>query len=367
MFEHFFCYSTFFNYTAFRSDVTGKNCDTASFAIGFFNSMDNIRTSDSSFSNGFANSFVAYGDAFFIDETKFIKFVHYCANAASFVQVDDVVAATGAKLGKIRSFLGDYVETGQGKFDASFVCDCRQVKCGVGAAANCHVYGDCIVESSSSHNVARTDIFFYQVHDCHTCVFSKCNALTVVSCRNGTVAGKTHTQNFGQAVHGVSSEETGAATATGASAMFDFAKFSSANLTGFKTTSSFEYGGYADVFAIHTTGKHRTATYNNSRDVQASSCHEHTGNNFIAVGDEYQTVKSVTVSNSFNAICYQFAACEGIFHAIVTHCDTVANTDSREFDRSTASFQDAVFNSLSDGVQVHMTGDDFVSCTANAD
>ena len=147
--------------------------------------------------------------------------------------------------------------------------------------------------------------------------------------------------------------------------MFDFAKFCRADLTGFETTSSFKYGGYADVFAIHTTGKHGAATYNNSRNVQTSSCHEHTGNNFIAVGDEYQTVKCVTISNSFNAICYQFAACQRIFHTIVTHCDTVANADSREFDRSATCFQDAVFNSLGNGVQMHMTGDDFVSCTAN--
>ena len=80
-----------------------------------------------------------------------------------------------------------------------------------------------------------------------------------------------------------------------------------------------------------------------------------TGNNFIAVGDEYQTVKCVTVSNSFNAICYQFAACQRIFHTIVTHCDTIANADSREFDRSATCFQDAVFNSLGNGVQMHMT------------
>ena len=148
--------------------------------------------------------------------------------------------------------------------------------------------------------------------------------------------------------------------------MFDFAQFCFADLTGFEAASSFKYGGYANVFTIEATGEHRTTAYYNGGDVQTSSCHEHTGNNLIAVRDKYQCVKSVTVSNSFYAISYKLAACQRIFHTIVTHCDTIADTNCRELDGSAACLQDTVFNSLSNGIKVHVTGNNFVSCTAYA-
>ena len=160
MYQHFFCNSTFFNYAAFRSDVTFEYCDTASFAIGVFNGADNIGTSDFCVFNKLTNGFAGNGHAGFFDKFQFVQFVHNSADTASFVKVDDVVAATGAKFGKVRSFLGDFVEKFQGQVNASFVSDCRQMKCSVGAASNSHINGNSVFKCFSGHNVARTDIFF---------------------------------------------------------------------------------------------------------------------------------------------------------------------------------------------------------------
>ena len=54
-------------------------------------------------------------------------------------------------------------------------------------------------------------------------MLSEGNAFAVISSGNGAVAGQAHAKNLSQAVHSVSSEQTGAGAAAGASAMLDFA------------------------------------------------------------------------------------------------------------------------------------------------
>ena len=75
----------------------------------------------------------------------------------------------------------------------------------------------------------------------------------------------------------------------------------------------------------------------------------------------------MAVSNSFDAVRNQLTACQRIFHTVMAHSDAIADADSRELNRSTASFQHAVFGCLSDGIQMHMPRNDFVSGTADAD
>ena len=51
----------------------------------------------------------------------------------------------------------------------------------------------------------------------------------------------------------------------------------------------------------------------------------------------------------------------------MAHGNTIANADSGELDGSTAGFQNTIFSCLSNGIKMHMAGDDFVGGTANAD
>ena len=116
--------------------------------------------------------------------------------------------------------------------------------------------------------------------------FREGDAFAVISSGNGAIAGQAHAENLGEAVHGVGGEKTGAGAAAGASAMLDFAQLAGINLAGFKATSCFKNSGNADILAMQTTGQHRAAADYNGRNVQTSSCHQHAGNNFIAVGNQ---------------------------------------------------------------------------------
>ena len=160
------------------------------------------------------------------------------------------------------------------------------MQCGVGAAADGHINGNSVFEGVERHNVARQNVFLQQTHNSHACMLSQSNTLAVVSSGDSAVAGQAHAKNLGQAVHGVGSEQTGAAAAAGAGTMLDFFELCFINLTGLKTAGSFKYSRYADISALITTGQHRTAADNNGRDVQTGCCHQHTRNNFITVRNQ---------------------------------------------------------------------------------
>ena len=196
------------------------------------------------------------------------------------------MAAAGGQLGEIRSVLGDFVKELQGQLQASFVSDSGQMQSSVGGATDSHIHGNSVLEGIHGHDIARAFVFSNQLHNSHACMLSEGNAFAVISSGNGAVAGQAHAKNLSQAVHSVSSEQTGAGAAAGASAMLDFAQLASVDLAGFKATCSFENGGYADILAVEATGQHGATAYDYSGNVQASSCHQHTGNNFIAVGNQ---------------------------------------------------------------------------------
>ena len=248
--------------------------------------MNNLRTQDFRIFDNLADSFAADSLAGFFNQLQTVKLVHNGRNAAGFVQINDVVAATRAHLSEVRSFLRDFIEQLQRQVDACFVSDSRQMQRGVGAAADCHINSNSVLEGIERHNVARQNVFLQQTHNSHACVLSQSNTLAVVSSGDSAVAGQAHAQNLSQAVHGICSEQTGAAAAAGACTMLDFSELCFINLTGLKTAGSFKYSRYADISALITTGQHRTAADNNGRDVQTGCCHQHTRNNFITVRNQ---------------------------------------------------------------------------------
>ena len=248
--------------------------------------MNNFRTQDFRIFDNLTDSFAADSLAGFFNQLQTVKLVHNGRDAAGFVQINDVVAAARAHLSEVRSFLGNFIEQLQRQVDACFVSDSRQMQRGVGAAADGHVNSNSVLESVERHDVARQNIFLQQTHNSHACMLSQSNTLAVVSSGDSAVARQAHAKNLSQAVHGICSEQTGAAAAARACTMLDFSELCFINLTGLKTAGSFKYSRYADIFAMVTTGQHRTAADNNGRDVQTSCCHQHAGNNFITVRNQ---------------------------------------------------------------------------------
>ena len=68
----------------------------------------------------------------------------------------------------------------------------------------------------------------------------------------------------------------------------------------------------------------------------------------------------MAVDQGFNAVRNELAAGQGIFHALVTHGDSIANADGRHFNGNAAGGQDAVFDKLRLVVQMGVAGNDVI-------
>ena len=108
------------------------------------------------------------------------------------------------------------------------------------------------------------------------------------------------------------------------------------------------------------TCEHRTARNEHGRNVYSCCSHEQTRNVFVTVRYHDQRIEVVSQRHTLGRVCDKVTGHEGVFHSLMSHCDTVAHSDSREHDRCTACHCNAELYSFNELVDVHMTGNDLV-------
>ena len=108
------------------------------------------------------------------------------------------------------------------------------------------------------------------------------------------------------------------------------------------------------------SGEHRSAADKHRRNIQTCSSHKQTGHVFITVGNHNKSIKTVSHSHSFGRICDKIAGNKRIFHSLMSHSNTVAYCDRREYNRCAACHSDTDTDSLNDLVNVGMSGYDLV-------
>ncbi len=91
----------------------------------------------------------------------------------------------------------------------------------------------------------------------------------------------------------------------------------------------FEHRGKGKFFAVFSSREHGPARNEDRRNVHPYGAHQHAGDNFIAVSHKNATVECVRVCKDFRRIGDDLARGQGIFHALVSHCDPVAHADRR--------------------------------------
>ena len=125
--------------------------------------------------------------------------------------------------------------------------------------------------------------------------------------------------------------------------------------------------GQGYVLTLDMACQHRTAGYNDGRDVQASCCHEHARNNLITVRDEHERVKLMCLCQCFHGIGNQFAGRQRILHADMTHRNAVTDADCRHQNRCAASHADAGLDSSGNFIQIDVTRNNLAVCGNHAD
>ena len=302
MYQHFFRHGAGFNDGAVRGQVAFQDSDAAGSAVGFFAAVDYVRTADFRVFDQSADGLTGNGLAGFDDEPFLCQFMHNRADAAGFVQVRHMMGAAGAQESQVGGLLGNFIEQFQGQLDAGFMGNGGEVQRRVGAAADSHVYGNGIFERIHGYDISREHLFFDHADNGFTAFFGQTGAVPLISGGNRSVARHSQTQYFREAVHGVGCKQAGAAAAAGAGGLFHAGQFFFIDFAGFETAGCFKRSGNTDIFPVQASGKHGTAAAYYGRDVQTQCCHQHAGNNLVAVGDQYHAIKRMAVDYGFNAV-----------------------------------------------------------------
>ena len=242
-----------------------------------------------------------------------------------------------------------------------------QVQHGVGAAAEGHIYGFCVVEGCGGHDIPGADILLYQLHNLHTGMLGKPQAGGVGG-GDGAVAGQCHTDGLGQAVHGVGGIHAGAGPAGGTGVFLIVTHTVLVQRAGVVGTHCLEHVAEAGASAVlQVAGQHGSAGDENGGDIQAGSGHQQAGHVFVAVGDHDKPVKLVGNGHGLGGVGNQVTGDKGVFHADVPHGNAVTHGDGREDHRGPAGCRDACLDRIGDLVQIHVARDDLIPGAHHAD
>ena len=249
-------------------------------------------------------------------------------------------------------------------FHTCFMSNSGQMQHGVGGTAQCHIYSQSIHKCIFCHNISGTDISSVQFHNLHTSMFCQFDTLGIY-CGNGTIASQTHTDCFGQTVHGVCSVHTGTGTAGRTCFIFKFCYIIFGHSSCCIRANRFEHGGKTSLFTLYMASQHGTAAYKNSGNIHSCGCHQQTGNIFITVGNHNQRIKLMCQRHTFGGICDQISGNQRVFHTNMTHGNTVTYCNSGKHNGGTSCHSYAQLYSLSNLIQIHVTGNNFIIGTNN--
>lgn len=331
--QHFFRDGAFLDDGAVGCDVTGQDGNAAGFAVGRFDAVDDVGAENIGVFDELADGLAGHALAGLDNQAQLGQFLHDGRNPAGFVQVYHMVGAAGTELGQVGRLVGNLVEEGQRQADARFVGNGRQVQGRVGAAADGHIHGDGVFKGVQGHDIAGQDLLLDKPYDGFAGLFGQTGPVSLVGGRNSAVSRQAHAEDLCQAVHGVGGEQAGAGTAARTGTLLDVGQFGFVDLAGFETAGCLKGLGNGDVLAIVPARKHGAPTAKYGGNVDTQSRHEHARHDFIAVRNHDHAIEGVAVDQGFNAVRNELAAGQGIFHALVTHGDSIANADGRHFER----------------------------------
>ena len=190
-------------------------------------------------------------------------------------------------------------------------------------------------------------------------MFCKTDTLGIYS-RNGSVSTKSHTKYFCQAVHAVCSVHTGAGATGRTYFFFEFTYIVCGQFACRVFSDCLKHTGKAAFASLHMTCQHRAAAYKYGRHIDTCGCHQKPRYILVTVRYHDQGIELMCQCHCLGRICDQISCYQRIFHTDMTHGNTVADCDRREYYRCTACHGNTLFYCIDDFIQVHMTRNDFI-------
>ena len=239
------------------------------------------------------------------------------------------------------------------------MCDCREMQHTVRGTSKSHIHGQCIKYRILCHNIAGSDILSYKLHHLHTCMLRQLQSRRIYG-RDRPVAAKSHSERFCQAVHAVCSIHTGTGATGWTCLILIFTQFFIRDSSGRMCPYRLEHTGKAGLFTFYVSCKHRTSAHKDRGDIHTCCRHQKSGHILITVRDHNKSVKLMCHSKCFCRICDKISCYKRIFHSDVSHRNTVAYCNRRNYDRSTACHSDSHLDRLCNLVKIHMSRYDLI-------
>ena len=106
--------------------------------------------------------------------------------------------------------------------------------------------------------------------------------------------------------------------------------------------------------------QHRAAGHKDSGHIDARRRHQKPGYILVAVGHHHQSVKLMRQRHTFRRVGDQIPCHQGILHADMPHSNTVADCNSRKYNRHAAGFSHTQSHRVHNFIQIHMSGHNLV-------
>ena len=188
-----------------------------------------------------------------------------------------------------------------------------------------------------------------------------------VNSRNRSVSAKSHTKSFGQTVHRVCGIHAGAGPTGRADFILIFKHIILCHGSCCVRSDCLKHGRKTSLLSLHMSGKHRSAGYKYGRKVQTGSCHQKPRYILITVWHHNQCIKLMGDSHTLRGICNQVSGNQRIFHADMSHGNTITYRDCRKYNRYATCFRNAEFYGVYNFINIHMARNNFIVGTYNSD
>ena len=148
--EHFGSNRGALDDAAVGSKVAAENGNAARGAVGIVDGTDDFGVLVDNTCDVLGNCLAGAGDEVGVEQTELVDLVHDGIDAACLVEILHVGSARGSKVAEVRSMGADFVGDVEVEVDTALMRDSREVKHGVGAAAERHIHCQRVAERSSS-------------------------------------------------------------------------------------------------------------------------------------------------------------------------------------------------------------------------
>ena len=287
------------------------------------------------------------------------QFLHDGIDAACLIQILHVGRPGGRQVAQVRRALRNLIRDIHINLNAGLMRDGGQMEHGIRGTSKSHVHGEGVHERILRHNVTRTDILLKELHDLHSRLLGKTDPVRIDR-GDRSVSLKAHSQGLRQAVHAVGRIHAAAAAAGRTDLALILFELLLCDPVSGKFTDRLKHRTQGTLLSVDVSGKHGAPGDEDRRDVQPGRGHQKTGYVLVAVRNHDKSVKLMRFRHTLGGIRDQIARDQGILHSLMSHCDSIADSDRRENPRNAAGHRDAHPDSVDNLVKVHMAGDNLI-------